>query len=252
MIRTVDDEYVIVDECVRKKDLCFWCGQRRALVRHHYPLSRKYGKEIVNICLDCHDKYHHGMIVFATDCNSGEEIDKRMHEELIAAFPLVKGNVEGVKVITINPPWKAKAYHDGVPKTWRMPTWKEAMGLANGKKIVSVSEISEVNETSSMSEIGQHNLEAYAWLLQKGYTAIPGLAWHDPDLNPLDKLVLLEIMSFSHRHGGGKLFPRENRLANEVGLGLKTVQRAKRALLKQGWLSKQVVSQEGKLSTSIL
>lgn len=61
----IENDYEIIKEEVLKEKknnlyTCEWCGCKTSVIhKHHYPIPKRYGgKEIVNICSNCHNEFH--------------------------------------------------------------------------------------------------------------------------------------------------------------------------------------------------
>lgn len=98
---------------------CPWCGmETNRVVKHHFPIPKaKGGKEVVSICLDCHDKAHGRLILDASDAVNHEEyqelVTRRFYARLEKSFPKLRfGKLsiirDGITLLIIQPPWMVK------------------------------------------------------------------------------------------------------------------------------------------------
>jgi len=59
-----------------RKPICEWCGKKTwDIVLHHYPIPKsKGGKQVVNICEECHSKFHYGHNQWKCGQNKDEKL----------------------------------------------------------------------------------------------------------------------------------------------------------------------------------
>ena len=64
-INIISDEYEniknkILNDKENNNQICEWCGCKTSVLhKHHFPIPKRYGgKDIVNICSNCHNEFH--------------------------------------------------------------------------------------------------------------------------------------------------------------------------------------------------
>ena len=96
---------------------CAWCGTEASSIKHHYPVQKQDGgKETVDICPNCHQFVHQGLLINATEAHDESSYEGIIEETTLKAimekFPLLWDSGEFwdpfTKKVVINPYWKFK------------------------------------------------------------------------------------------------------------------------------------------------
>ncbi len=107
----------------------------------------------------------------------------------------------------------------------------------------------QLGVSTAFREVENIVLEGFDPVAAGGFTQIPNILLNTPDLTANAKIVYAKLLSYAWNNG--RVFPGQERMAEEIGSSQPTIARAIAELEQQGWLEIQRRGQ-GKTNIYIL